>query len=61
MFQVQSRHVLAVAAAVTLLCTGCATSDSTRTGPRSPAQLKQQELQQMQQQGQRNDIDKPMQ
>jgi type IV pilus biogenesis protein CpaD/CtpE len=58
MLNLQTRHVLAMAAAVALLCSGCASTGS-GSGPRSPAQLKQQELSQMQSQGQRNDIDKP--
>lgn len=37
---------------------GCAAQQQTGAGPRSPNQLKQQELQQMESQGQRNDFDK---
>ena len=38
---------------------GCATQQQQASGgPRSPAQLKQDELRQMEQQGQRNDFDK---
>ncbi|MEO8506303.1 MAG: hypothetical protein ABI593_01580 [Betaproteobacteria bacterium] len=58
MLNLQARHALTMAAAVALLCSGCATTGS-GSGPRSPAQLKQQELTQLQSQGQRNDIDKP--
>lgn len=58
MLNLQPRHALAMAAAVALLCSGCASTGS-GSGPRSPTQLKQQELSQMQSQGQRNDIDKP--
>ena len=36
----------------------CATQQQASGGPRSPNQLKQQELQQMEAQGQRNDFDK---
>jgi hypothetical protein len=58
MVKVQSRHALAAATVVALLCSGCA-SPGSGTSPRSPAQMKQQELLQMEKQGQRNDIDKP--
>ena len=68
MMRAQSRNALAVAAAGVLLCAGCASSGAgtgaasgSGAGPRSPAQIKQQELMQMEKQGQRNDIDKPMQ
>ena len=61
MFIVQSRKALALAVAgvVVLLGSGCASTGS-GTAPHSPAQLKQAELAQMEKQGQRNDIDKPM-
>jgi hypothetical protein len=64
MFNVQSRQVLVVAAAVVLLGSGCAATGSgaaagSGAAPRSPAQMKQQELTQMEKQGQRKDIDKP--
>ena len=38
----------------------CANQQQASGSPRSPNQLKQQELQQMEAQGQRNDIDKPL-
>ena len=60
MFNVQSRKALAVAAVAVLVGSGCASSGA-GTAPRSPAQMKQQELTQMEKQGQRNDIDKPLQ
>jgi hypothetical protein len=48
-------------ATVVLCCAAvaaCATPPS-GAAPRSPSQVKQQELEQMETQGQRNDIDKP--
>src|SRR4030095_4615094 len=60
MFNVQSRNALAVAAVAVLVGSGCASSGA-GTAPRSPAQMKQQELMQMEKQGQRNDFDKPFQ
>jgi len=60
MFNPQSRNALAVAAVAVLVGSGCASSGS-GTAPRSPAQMKQQELMQMEKQGQRNDFDKPLQ
>ena len=56
-------HKLAVLAASVFIALGvsaCATSSS-QSSPRSPNQTKQQELLQMERQGQRNDIDKPLQ
>jgi hypothetical protein len=38
--------------------TACATQQQASSGPRSPNQVKQDELKQMEQQGQRNDFDK---
>ena len=60
MFNLQSRNAVAVAAVAVLVGSGCASSGS-GTAPRSPAQMKQQELMQMEKQGQRNDFDKPLQ
>ena len=63
MLKLQLRRTLAVtmAGAVMVLGSGCAsTGPASGAAPRSPAQLKQQELSQMEQQGQRNDIDKPL-
>ena len=50
---------ICVIAALSLAAAGCATQQQQASGgPRSPAQLKQDELRQMEQQGQRNDFDK---
>ena len=49
---------LACACVAALAAAACATPQQTSGGPRSPAQMKQDELKQMEQQGQRNDFDK---
>jgi hypothetical protein len=61
MFNLQLFQAWAVASMVVLIGSGCASTGSTSGATaRSPAQLKQQELSQMEKQGQRNDIDKPL-
>jgi hypothetical protein len=61
MFKLQLFRGLTVAGTVVLLGSGCASTGPTSGATaRSPAQLKQQELSQMEKQGQRNDIDKPL-
>jgi len=51
-----SRMCLIAALAAALAA--CATQQQAGSGPRSPAQMKQDELKQMEQGGQRNDFDK---
>ena len=45
-------------ALVAAVLAACATQQQTSAGPRSPNQVKQDELKQMESQGQRNDFDK---
>ena len=52
-------RIVVIACAV--LLAACATPSGPATGPRSPNQVKQQELSQMERVGQRNDFDKPLQ
>ncbi|MFO1302517.1 MAG: hypothetical protein U1F54_02225 [Burkholderiales bacterium] len=49
---------MACVIAAALAAAACATPQQTSAGPRSPAQIKQDELKQMEQAGQRNDFDK---
>jgi type IV pilus biogenesis protein CpaD/CtpE len=58
MVNVESSRRWLIVAAIMVLCSGCA-STSSDTRPRSPSQVKQQELLKMENQGQRNDIDHP--
>jgi hypothetical protein len=47
--------------ACAVLFAACATPPGPASGPKSPNQVKQQELSQMERVGQRNDFDKPLQ
>jgi hypothetical protein len=50
-----------VLALLSVAVAGCATSSGPAAGPKSPNQIRQQELTQMEKAGQRNDFDKPLQ
>jgi hypothetical protein len=50
-------RICVIALVAGALC-ACATQQQTSAGPRSPNQVKQDELKQMESQGQRNDFDK---